>query len=83
MLYDSLGVCLFAHAAVRNHHDLFAEMVSGLLGIETNAKAMRQSAIQAIQKKKILIGGGTGPATDRLPEIFCQEESHRVGLCLT
>lgn len=74
MLYDSLGVCLLAHVAVRDHHELLAEMVCGLMGREKSQDELRQMAIQAINKERDFNrGAGLGQAADRLPEIFCQE----------
>jgi aldehyde:ferredoxin oxidoreductase len=74
MLYDSLGICLFAHAAVRDHHTFLSEMASGLTGIPTRVKDLRQMAVDALEREREFNRrAGLGPESDRLPEIFCQE----------
>jgi aldehyde:ferredoxin oxidoreductase len=76
MIYDSLGVCLFAHAAVRAHHDVLAEMVNGRWGMKWRAGDLRDMAICALrEEKEFNRRAGLGAATDRLPEIFSEEEN--------
>jgi aldehyde:ferredoxin oxidoreductase len=74
MIYDSLGVCLFAHPAVRNRHDILAEMVNGRWGTNLSPSDLRTMAIKALEKEiDFNRRAGLGPSTDRLPEIFCEE----------
>ncbi len=71
MLYDSLGVCLFAHVAVRDHHHTLAEMVNGRWGTELSEQDLRRMAIAGMNTERDFNrSAGLGPATDRLPE-FC------------
>jgi aldehyde:ferredoxin oxidoreductase len=79
MLYDSLGICLFAHAAVRNHHDILTDMVNGRWGTDFSTNDLRQMAIQAMNTERAFNrSAGLGPATDRLPE-FCREPNLSSG----
>jgi aldehyde:ferredoxin oxidoreductase len=80
MIYDSLGVCLFAHVAVKGHHDILAEMVKGRWGWEWGAGEIREMAIVALQEEREFNRrAGLGPATDRLPEIFSEETNPSSG----
>ena len=79
MLYDSLGVCLFAHVAVKDRHDILAEMFNGRWGREDSADDLRQMAIRAMTTERAFNrSAGLGPATDRLPE-FCQHPNPSSG----
>ena len=74
MIYDSLGVCLFAHVAVKEHHDILAAMVKGRWGWAWSAGELRNMAIGALrEEREFNRRAGLGPATDRLPEIFSEE----------
>ncbi len=80
MIYDSLGVCLFAHVAVREHHDILAEMVKGRWGWKWGAGELRNLAIGALQEEREFNRrAGLGAATDRLPEIFSEEVNPSSG----
>jgi aldehyde:ferredoxin oxidoreductase len=80
MIYDSLGVCLFAHAAVRNNHELLAEMVNGRWGTDLTPSDLRKIAIKALEEERgFNRRAGLGPSTDRLPEIFCEEVNPSSG----
>ena len=79
MLYDSLGVCLFAHAAIRDHHDILTEMVNSRWGTNLSVDDLRQMAIQAMNTERAFNrSAGLGPTTDRLPE-FCREPNPSSG----
>jgi aldehyde:ferredoxin oxidoreductase len=80
MIYDSLGVCLFAHAAVRNNHELLAEMVNGRWGTNLTPSDLREIAIKALEEDRDFNRrAGLGSSTDRLPEIFCEEVNPSSG----
>jgi len=80
MIYDSLGVCLFAHVAVKERHDILAGMVNGRWGIKWSAGDLREMAIRALcEEKEFNRRAGLGPATDRLPEIFSEEANPSSG----
>jgi aldehyde:ferredoxin oxidoreductase len=80
MIYDSLGVCLFAHVAVREHHELLAEMVKGRWGWKWDAGELRNMAIGALrEEREFNRRAGLGAATDRLPEIFSEEVNPSSG----
>ena len=80
MIYDSLGVCLFAHVAVKGHHDILADMVKGRWGWEWGAEDLREMAAVALrEEKEFNRRAGLGPATDRLPEIFSEETNPSSG----
>jgi len=62
MIDDSLGVCLFAHVAVKGHHDIPREMVKGRWGWEWGAGEIREMAIVALQEERdIQPQGRSGP----------------------
>lgn len=74
MIYDSLGVCLFAHAAIRNQHHLLADLVNGRWGSRITAQDLRSMAIRALGEERAFNGeAGVGPRGDRMPEIFYEE----------
>jgi aldehyde:ferredoxin oxidoreductase len=80
MIYDSLGVCLFAHVAVREHHDLLAEMVNGRWGTKWRAGDLRDMAIRSLrEEREFNRRAGLGAAADRLPEVFSEEENPSSG----
>jgi len=80
MIYDSLGVCLFAHVAVKEHHDILAEMVRGRWGWKWGTRELRDLAIGALREERgFNRRAGLGPATDRLPEIFSEEVNPSSG----
>jgi aldehyde:ferredoxin oxidoreductase len=79
MLYDSLGVCLFAHVAVKNHHDVLTEMVNGRWGTDYSVDELRQMAVVAMNAERAFNrSAGLGPASDCLPE-FCQDPNPSSG----
>jgi aldehyde:ferredoxin oxidoreductase len=74
MIYDSLGVCLFAHVAIRDHHDVLSELVNARWGGDLTAFGLREMAVKALKEEKDFnLRAGLGPSSDRLPEIFCEE----------
>jgi aldehyde:ferredoxin oxidoreductase len=80
MIYDSLGICLFAHVAVKAHHDILAEMVRGRWGRKWGAEDLREIAADALrEEKEFNRRAGLGPATDRLPEVFSEEVNPSSG----
>jgi aldehyde:ferredoxin oxidoreductase len=80
MIYDSLGVCLFAHVAVREHHDILADLVRGRWGAKITASELRTMAIGTLEEERgFNRRAGLGPASDRLPEIFCNEVNPSSG----
>ncbi len=80
MIYDSLGVCLFAHVAVKEHHDILAEMVKGRWGWKWGVGELREMAIGTLrEEREFNCRAGLGPATDRLPEIFSEEVNPSSG----
>ena len=80
MIYDSLGVCLFAHVAVKEHQDILAEMVKGRWGWKWGAGELRDMAIGALREERgFNRRAGLGPATDRLPAIFSEEVNPSSG----
>jgi aldehyde:ferredoxin oxidoreductase len=80
MIYDSLGVCLFAHAAIREHHEILAELVNGRYGTNLTALDLRRTAIQVLEEERAFNRrAGLGSSSDRLPEIFCEEVNPSSG----
>ncbi len=74
MIYDSLGVCLFAHVAIRDHHQILAELVNGRWGTNLTSLDLRTMAIEALREERDFNWrAGLGPSSDRLPEIFYEE----------
>ena len=74
MIYDSLGVCLFAHAAIRDHHELLKEMVNARWGTDITTSELRQMAIKVLKEERDFNRrAGLGPSSDRLPEVFYEE----------
>jgi aldehyde:ferredoxin oxidoreductase len=80
MIYDSLGVCLFAHVAIRNHHQILAELVNGRWGTSLTALDLRNMAIQSLQEEREFNRqAGLGPSSDRLPGVFYEEVNPSSG----
>jgi aldehyde:ferredoxin oxidoreductase len=80
MIYDSLGVCLFAHVAIRDHHEILAELVNGRWGTDLKALDLRTMAIKALsEERNFNRRSGLGPSSDRLPEIFYEEINPSAG----
>ncbi len=80
MIYDSLGMCLFAHVAVRQKHDLLAQMVNARWGSELGVDDLRTMAVRALEEERNFNRrAGLGPASDRMPEIFCEEVNPSSG----
>jgi aldehyde:ferredoxin oxidoreductase len=80
MIYDSLGICLFAHVAIRDHHEILAELVNARLGTNLTALDLRAMAIVALEKERQFNRqAGLGPSSDRLPEIFYEEVNPSSG----
>jgi aldehyde:ferredoxin oxidoreductase len=80
MLYDMLGVCLFAHPAVRNRHDTLTRMVNGRWGTDITTAGLRKIAVAAMTTERAFNRkAGLGPSSDRLPEIFYREENPSSG----
>lgn len=80
MIYDSLGVCLFAHVAIRNHHEILAELVNGRWETSLTALDLRNMAIKGLQEEREFNRqAGLGPSSDRLPEIFYEEVNPASG----
>lgn len=80
MIYDSLGLCLFAHAAIRDHHDLLAELVNGRWGSDLTSSDLRTMAIKILEEEREFNrGAGLGTSSDRLPEIFYEEANPSSG----
>ncbi len=80
MIYDSLGICLFAHVAIREHHEILADFVRGRWGLGITASELRTMAIRALEEERgFNRKAGLGPASDRLPEIFCEEVNPSSG----
>lgn len=80
MIYDSLGVCLFAHVAIRSHHDILVDLVNGRWGTNLTAQDLRAMAIQALNKEKDFNRrAGLGPSSDRLPQLFYEEVNPSSG----
>lgn len=80
MIYDSLGVCLFAHAALRQNHDVLVWMVNGRWGSHLTAGDLRKIAIQALrEERKFNRKAGLGTSSDRLSEIFYEEVNPSSG----
>lgn len=78
MIYDSLGVCLFAHVAIGDHHELLAEMINGRWGTNLSPPELREMAIKALEEERDFNGrAGVGP--DCLPEIFYDEVNPSSG----
>jgi len=80
MIYDSLGICLFAHAAIRQNHELLVRMVNGRWGTHLAYPELRNLAIQALgEERNFNRRAGLGVASDRLPEIFYEEVNPSSG----
>jgi len=80
MLYDMLGVCLFAHPAVCNRHDALTDMINGRWGADITTAGLRQIAADAMATERAFNRkAGLGPSSDRLPEIFYTEENPSSG----
>ncbi len=80
IIYDSLGLCLFAHPAIRDHHELLAEMVNGRWGTDLTALDLRTIAIKILEEEKEFNRrAGLGTSSDRLPEIFYEEANPSSG----
>jgi aldehyde:ferredoxin oxidoreductase len=80
MIYDSIGLCLFAHVAVRDNHHTLAEMVSAQWGWEMDEHDMRSMAVTAMEtERQFNLLNGLGPAQDRLPESFTTQPNPDTG----
>ena len=80
MIYDSLGLCLFAHVAIRGHHGILADLVNGRWGTNLTSQDLRTMAIQALEAERAFNRkAGLGPSSDRIPEIFCEEVNPSSG----
>ena len=80
MLYDMLGVCLFAHPAVHNRHDVLTDMVNGRWGTDITTAELRKIAVDAMATERAFNRkAGLGSSSDRLPEIFYTEENPSSG----
>jgi aldehyde:ferredoxin oxidoreductase len=80
MIYDSLGLCLFAHVAIRDHHEILAGLVNGRWGTNLSRLDLRTLAIEALEKEREFNRqAGLGPSSDRLPEIFYEEVNPSSG----
>jgi aldehyde:ferredoxin oxidoreductase len=80
MLYDMLGVCLFAHPAVCHHHDVLTAMVNGRWGADMTTAGLRKIAADAMANERAFNrDAGLGPSSDRLPEIFYTERNPSSG----
>ena len=80
MIYDSLGVCLFAHAAIRDRQQILAELVNARWGTNVTALDLRAMAIEALEEERQFNRrAGLGPSSDRLPEIFYEEVNPSSG----
>lgn len=79
-IYDSLGMCLFAGAAVKSRIDLLARLVSAHLGIECSDKDLLILARRTIMAEKELnTRAGLTKAHDRLPEHFVEDTNPASG----
>jgi aldehyde:ferredoxin oxidoreductase len=80
MIYDSLGICLFAHAAIRQNHELLVRMVNGRWGTQLTYPELRNLAIQALEEERNFNRrAGLGVGSDRMPKIFCEEVNPSSG----
>jgi aldehyde:ferredoxin oxidoreductase len=80
MIYDSLGMCLFAHVAIRRNHDLLARMVNARWGSTLGNHDLRKMAVRALEEERNFNRrAGLGPSSDRLPETFCEEVNPSSG----
>lgn len=74
IMYDSAGLCLFTHVAVRNNIDLILEMLTNLYGIKWTL-----NDLTSMSEKTLLIERnfnrkrGLGVYSDRLPRVFTEE----------
>ncbi len=74
MLYDSLGLCLFVHVAVRDRLELVRDMVNSLHGESLTIEDLWKIAQESLRKEvNFNRKAGLNKATDRLPEIFNYE----------
>lgn len=79
-IYDSLGVCLFAHMAVKDNLDILTNMLAGLYGEPWDKESLYNLAVHTIKTE---IGfnrrAGLGTASDNIPEIFLNEKLEPTG----
>jgi len=74
VVYDSLGMCLFIHVAVRDNLEFLTAMVNARYGVEFSVQNLMQIARETLRREiSFNRAAGLSAATDRLPEVFSQE----------
>lgn len=79
-LYDSLGMCVFNGTAIKSQVDVIAKMVSSFTGMDVDADGIYAMAEETLTNERDFNKrAGFGPAHDRLPEFFYEEENPATG----
>lgn len=79
-LYDSLGMCVFNGTAIKSQVDVLAGMVSNFTGYDVDKEMLYAMAEETLTNERDFnINAGFGPAHDRLPEFFYEEENPATG----
>lgn len=74
VIYDSLGLCLFTHVAVKNNLELISEILSNFYGVEWNQDDMFKMAEKIlILERKFNRERGLVSSYDKLPKMFTNE----------
>lgn len=81
VIYDSLGMCLFSHAAVRAHLDLLANMLTNLYGQDWSIERLTQMAIRTLDvEREVNEARHLNDAKGRLPAFMYTEKLGSEGL---
>jgi len=74
-IYDSLGICLFAHVAVRDKLDVIVNMLNGVYGNQWNKECLMDMANNTLRLEvEYNRKAGLDKSTDRIPEVFYKEK---------
>jgi len=73
-IYDSLGLCLFVHVAVRDRTDIITNMINAIYGCKWTEQDLFALAEDTLKTEiQFNRAAGLSEATDCLPEIFTEE----------
>jgi len=74
-LMDCLGMCVLLGAAVKDFN-LILQLVAARYGVEFELDAVKDTVKKTLRlEKEFNLRAGIGPAQDRLPEFFMEEEN--------
>jgi len=81
MVFDSLGLCVFAHNAVKDNLEILADLVNGRLGTSVTVEDLFRQAREVLAREvEFNRRAGLTEVYDRLPRVFREEPLPPHGL---